>query len=149
MIMTMEHVNMLDKADELSQMILQSDVVYEYRKATHALENDEEAQSLIKAFTNIKEDYEDVQRFGHYHPDYREIMTNVRSTKRKMDMNRYVASFKLAERNLQRFLDEISECIAHSVSEQVMVPKDDLALTDSGCSSGGCGSGGSCGCKVS
>src|SRR5699024_7336350 len=85
----------------------------------------------------------------HYHPDYREIMTNVRSTKRKMDMNRYVASFKLAERNLQRFLDEISECIAHSVSEQVMVPKDDIALTDSGCYSGGCGAGGSCGCKVS
>ncbi len=140
---------MLDKADELSQLILQSEVMHEYRVASNALENDEEAQSLIKAFTHIKEHYDDVQRFGHYHPDFREIMQNVRSTKRKMDMNHFVASFKLAERNLQRFLDDVSECIARSVSEQVMVPKEGLALTDGGCASGSCGTGGSCGCKAS
>ena len=145
----MEHINMLDKADELSQLILQSEVMHEYRVASNALENDEEAQSLIKAFTHIKEHYDDVQRFGHYHPDFREIMQNVRSTKRKMDMNHFVASFKLAERNLQRFLDDVSECIARSVSEQVMVPKEGLALTDGGCASGSCGTGGSCGCKAS
>lgn len=147
--MTTEHVDMLDKADEVSQLIMQSEVMHAYQVAVHTLDNNEEAQSLIKAFENIKEDYEDVQRFGHYHPDYREIMKNVRSTKRKMDMNQYVAAFKLAERNLQRFLDEISECIAHSVSDQVMVPKEGLALTDGGCSSGGCGTGGGCGCKAS
>lgn len=145
----MEYVDMLDKADELSQLILQSEVMNDYHLACHALENDHEAQSLIQAFSDIKEHYEDVQRFGHYHPDYREIMKNVRSTKRKMDMNQFVAEYKMAERNLQRFLDEISESIAHSVSDKVMVPKDDLALTAGGCSTGGCGTGGSCGCQAS
>lgn len=149
MIITMEHMSVLDKADEISQMILQSDIVYAYRDATHALQTDEEAQSLIKAFINIKEDYEEVQRFGHYHPDYREIMKKVRSTKRTMDMNAFVASFKRAERDLQRLLDDVSDYIAKSVSDKVMVPKEGLALTDTGCATGGCGTGGSCGCQAS
>src|SRR5699024_11555578 len=97
------------------------------KKAKKELLMNEQAQSIIKNFSNIKEQYEDVQRFGHYHPDYHEIMKNVRSTKRKMDMDPYVAAFKLAERNLQRFLDDVSEYIAESVSEQVMVPRDGLA----------------------
>lgn len=149
MIMSIEHVQMLDKADELSQMINQSEVMRAYQKANNDLLMNKQAQSLIKNFSNIKEQYEDVQRFGHYHPDYHEIMKNVRSTKRKMDMDPYVAAFKLAERNLQRFLDDISEYIAESVSEQVMVPRDGLALTDGGCATGSCGTGGGCGCKVS
>lgn len=149
MIMSIEHVQMLDKADELSQMINQSEVMRAYQKANNDLLMNEQAQSLIKNFSNIKEQYEDVQRFGHYHPDYHEIMKNVRSTKRKMDMDPYVAAFKLAERNLQRFLDDVSVYIAESVSEQVMVPRDGLALTDGGCATGSCGTGGGCGCKVS
>src|SRR5690625_4067483 len=144
----MEHINMLDKADELSQLILQSEVMHEYRVASNALENDEEAQSLIKAFTHIKEHYDDVQRFGHYHPDFREIMQNVRSTKRKMDMNHFVASFKLAERNLQRFLDDGRECIARSASEQVVVPREGLALQDGGWARGRCRTGSSGGGDV-
>lgn len=149
MIMSIEHVLMLDKADELSQMIIQSEVMRAYQLASEELAMNKEAQNLIKDFTNIKDQYDDVQRFGHYHPDYHEIMKNVRSTKRKMDMNYYVADYKLAERNLQRFLDDVSEHIARSVSEQVMVPRDGLALTDGGCATGSCGTGGSCGCKAS
>src|SRR5699024_9999459 len=117
MIMSIEHVQMLDKADELSQLTNQSEVMRAYQEATNYLLINETAQRLIKNFSNIKQQYEDVQRFGHYHPDYHEIMKNVRSTKRKMDMDPYVAAFKLAERNLQRFLDDVSEYIAESVSE--------------------------------
>src|SRR5699024_8407287 len=140
----------LDKADEVTNLILQSEVIEEYRRAYYTLENDKEAQRLIKAFSNMKDHYEDVQRFGHYHPDYHTIMKEVRSSKRKMDMHPTVSAFKIEERKLQRFLDDISETIARSVSEHIMVPKDGLALTDGGCSSsGGCGSGGSCGCQAS
>ncbi len=149
MIATLEYVNILDHTDRITKMILQSDVMSQYEYAYRTLQEDEEAQRLISAFNNIKEHYEDVQRFGRYHPDFNEIMKNVRSTKRKMDMNSSVAAFKIAERELQRFLDEISDYIAKSVSEHIMVPKDGLALTDGGCATGGCGSGGSCGCQAS
>jgi len=149
LIATIEYVEILDQTDRVTKMILQSEVMEQYNRAIITLHNDAEAQRLIKAFDDIKEHYEDVQRFGRYHPDFNEIMKNVRSTKRKMDMNESVAAFKVAERKLQRFLDEISDHIAKSVSEHIMVPKDGLALTDSGCSTGGCGSGGSCGCQAS
>src|SRR5699024_8691761 len=122
----------------------QSDVMEEYYKSRQALNNDAEAQRLIQAFLNTKDDYEDVQRFGRYHPDYYDIMKRVRSAKRAMDMNEKVAAFKVAERNLQNLLDDISEHMALSTSEQIKVPKDGAALTDVGC-----GSGGKCGCKAS
>lgn len=144
MIATMEYVDILDKSEQLGKMILQSDVMEEYKCSRKALEEDQEAQQLIKAFTDIKEHYEDVQRFGRYHPDYNQIMKDVRTKKRAMDMNEKVAKFKIAERSLQKLLDEISQYIAESVSDQIKVPKDGAALSDVGC-----GSGGSCGCRVS
>lgn len=149
MIGTLEYVDVLDRAEQLGEIVLQSDVMEAYNNARKELNEDTEAQQLIKAFNDIKIHYEDVQRFGRYHPEYNEIMKDVRSTKRKMDMNHKVASFKVAERNLQRLLDEISECIALSVSEQIKVPKDGAALTDGGCASGSCGTGGSCSCRAS
>lgn len=143
MIGTLEYVDILDRSELLGDMIQQSDVMQEFKAARDALYNDSESTRLINAFTNMKDHYEDVQRFGRYHPDYREIMKKVRLTKREMDMNDKVAQYKIAERNLQLMLDEISECIALSVSEQIKAPKDGAALSD-----GGCGSGGSCGCSA-
>lgn len=145
---TSEHIEILDKVDHVIEMIIHSDVMVAYVEASNKLEKDEEAQRLIYQFNDVKELYEDVERFGRYHPDYSEIMRKVRATKRKMDLNETVATFKKAERDIQAFLDEISETIAHSVSDKIIVPKDDL-LSDSVCSTGGCGSGGSCNCQVS
>jgi len=144
MIATLEYSSILDMSEELSNMILQSEVMKTYEDAHRTLQNNEEAQKLIMAFNDIKEHYEDVQRFGRYHPDYNEIMKAVRSTKRKMDMNEAVAKYKIAERDIQRLLDEVSGYIALSVSDQIKAPVDGAALTDHGC-----GSGGSCGCNVS
>lgn len=145
MIATMEYVDILDRSETLGKMVLQSDVMNAYKDCRRELAEDREAQELIQAFSNIKEHYEDVQRFGTYHPDYNVIMKEVRTKKRSMDMHEKVAAFKIAERNLQKMLDEISQHVALSVSEQVKAPVDGAALTDSGCG-GGCGSGGGCGC---
>ncbi|RLL45217.1 YlbF family regulator [Oceanobacillus piezotolerans] len=143
MIGTLEYVEILDHSEKLGKMVLESDVMEAYTQSKIALNQDEEAKKLIKAFNDMKSHYEDIQRFGRYHPDYNEIMKKVRYTKREMDMHEKVASFKIAERNLQKLLDEISQYVALSVSEQVKAPKDGAAFTDSGC---GCGSGGACGC---
>ncbi|UJL47832.1 YlbF family regulator [Virgibacillus sp. NKC19-16] len=143
MIATMEYVDILDRSELLGKMVLDSDVMKAYNNSQKELNEDNEAQKLIKKFKDIKSHYDDVQRFGRYHPDYNEIMKQVRASKREMDMNDKVASFKIAERNLQKLLDEISEYVALSTSKDIKAPKDGAALTDSGC---GCGSGGTCGC---
>ncbi|WP_174613140.1 YlbF family regulator [Virgibacillus ihumii] len=144
MIGTMEYVDILDRSELLGKMVLDSEVVESFNDSRIALQEDQEAQRLIAAFNDIKLHYEDVQRFGRYHPDYNEIMKKVRTAKREMDMNDKVAAFKIAERNLQKLLDEISSYVALSVSDDIKAPKDGAAL-----SHGGCGSGGKCGCKAS
>ncbi len=143
MIATMEYVDILDRSEALGKMVMQSEVMEAYQASRRRMAEDEEAQKLIQAFINIKDQYEDVQRFGRYHPDFNTIMKEVRMKKRAMDMHEKVAKFKVAERNLQKLLDEISQYVAHSVSEQVKAPMDGAALSDGGC---GCGSGGGCGC---
>ncbi|WP_077325966.1 YlbF family regulator [Virgibacillus siamensis] len=144
MIGTMEYVDILDYSESLGKMILNSETAEAYNDSRNALIEDEEAQRLIASFNDIKGHYEDVQRFGRYHPDYNEIMKKVRTAKREMDMNDKVAAFKIAERNLQKLLDEVSSYVALSVSEDIKAPKDGAALVH-----GGCGSGGKCGCKAS
>ncbi len=145
MITTLEHIDILDKSDIVSEIIKKSSEMNIYIEKEKALRENKEAQGLISDFSRMKEQYEEAQRFGTYHPDYNKIMQTVRSTKRKMDMNEYVAAYKLAERNLQNLLDEVSKYIAGSVSSSIIIPEEGI-LAASGCASGGCGTGGSCAC---
>ncbi|MCP8616631.1 YlbF family regulator [Salirhabdus salicampi] len=143
MLATLEIVDILDNAEHISQMIIQSEEMKNFQEAKQRLHEDKEAQRKIAAFQRIKDHYEDVQRFGRYHPDYSNIMKEVRLKKREMDMDDSVATFKRAETELQALLDDVSSIIGKSVSPYIKVPRDGAVFTDSGC---GCGSGGSCGC---
>ncbi|KAB8138634.1 YlbF family regulator [Gracilibacillus oryzae] len=146
MLATMEIVDIIDKSETLGQIVLQSDVKQAFDEAKEKMEKDQQAQALIKNFNKIKDLYEEVERFGRYHPDYSTIMKEIRTAKREMDMHETIAAYKAAETQLQSLLDEVSEIIAFSVSDKVKVPKDGAVFTDGGC---GCGSGGGCGCKAS
>lgn len=130
-------------------MILQSETAENYRDCYKRLREDEEAGRIIRSFMSVKEQYEDVQRFGKYHPDYREISRKMREMKRELDLNDKVAEFKKAETELQSLLDEISIELGTAVSEHVKVPTGNPYFDGLSSCGGGCGSGGGCGCKVS
>lgn len=146
MVASLESVRVLDQAEDLAKMILESDLADEYRRSLDHLKKDREAQKIIQQFVKTKELYEDVRRFGKYHPDYKSISKNMREIKRKLDLNDSVAAFKRAEKNLQSLLDEISIYIGKAVSEQIKVPTGNPYFEMAGC---GCASGGACGCSVS
>ncbi|ADI27436.1 MULTISPECIES: YlbF family regulator [Geobacillus] len=146
-IATLERIEILDKAEALAKMIVESDVADEYRRAFWRLKQDRRAQQLIARFVKLKERYEEVQRFGKYHPDYRDVMKEVREAKRELDLHETVAAFKEAEKVMQELLDEISVLIGKAVSEHVKVPTGNPYFLSAGCS-GGCGAGGSCGCRT-
>jgi cell fate (sporulation/competence/biofilm development) regulator YlbF (YheA/YmcA/DUF963 family) len=144
---TTEGVQLLEKTDQLSAMILQSDIVERYHLCRQLLTNNQESQRKIDAFTSLKEQYEEVQRFGKYHPDYQQVMIRTRELKREMDLDPSVIEFKKAEDELQCLLDEISVIIGHSVSKNIKVPTGNPYFDSlSGCG-GSCGTGGSCGCS--
>ncbi|MDP1499124.1 YlbF family regulator [Bacillus velezensis] len=145
---TIESVKLQSEAEQLAGMILQSETAENYRDCYKRLREDEEAGRIIRSFMSVKEQYEDVQRFGKYHPDYREISRKMREMKRELDLNDKVTEFKKAETELQSLLDEISIELGTAVSEHVKVPTGNPYF-DGLSSCGGCGSGGGCGCKVS
>lgn len=146
---TMESVQILDQADQISDMILQSDLAEEYRQRLNELKTDRDAQEIVGRFVKTKDIYEDVQRFGKYHPDYKQITRSMREVKRELDLNEKVAAFRRAETELQSLLDEISIQLGTAVSEHVKVPTGNPFFDSLSACGGGCGSGGGCGCKVS
>jgi len=149
MLATMEIIDILHQADGLAEMILHSEIGEEYLLSLYKLQNDKEAQGIISKFTSLKDLFEDVQRFGKYHPDYKRINLETREAKRDMDMHPAVARFKRAETELQSVLDEISGRIGRAVSEQVKTPAGNpFFVSSGGCSTGSCGTGGSCGCSA-
>ncbi|WP_018921388.1 YlbF family regulator [Salsuginibacillus kocurii] len=136
----------LDESYELGQIVLNSDVYAHYINTRAFLEQDEEAQLLIKQFIQKKEDYEEVERFGKYHPDYSRLTKEIRSVKREVDQNETIATFKKAEKELEQLLNDISAEIAGMISSTIKVPTGNPFFDQMSCG-GGCGSGGSCGCS--
>lgn len=148
MLATTERILLLDEAEELAKMILQSDIATAYQMSLYKLRSNKESQRKINSFMRVKERFEEVQRFGKYHPDYKLVMGQIRDIKREMDLDDHVAEFKRAENDFQHLLDEVSMIVGKSVSIHVKVPTGNPFFdSGSGCSTGGCGSGGSCGCS--
>ena len=150
MIMTSEWVTILDETDELSTMILSSETANRLREAHNAVYSSVELCEMIRQFNKTKELYEDVQRFGKYHPDYHTVMKTIRQQKRALDLDERIAALKVAENEYQDLLDEISLIFGKTVSDAVKVPVSNpfFASSGGGCSTGGCGTGGGCSCSA-
>ncbi|MEK3935215.1 YlbF family regulator [Sporosarcina sp. FSL W7-1349] len=147
MMMTDEWLAIIEQIDELADMLRHSEVVAEYQQAYDRVYSDPDLVQSIRKFTEMKERYEEVQRFGRYHPDYHIVMKTIRQQKRELDLNKQVAALRLAENDIQQVLDEIGLNMAHAVSEAVKVPTGNAFFADSSCGTG-CGTGGSCSCSA-
>lgn len=143
MLATLERIELLEYAEDLAKMVLTSDIAEQYQISLYKMQKNKETQRKINRFASLKELYEEVQRFGKYHPDYKRVMLQIREAKREMDLDPLVADFKLAENDLQTLLDEISKSIGGAVSEHIKVPSGN-PFFETGHS---CGTGGSCGCS--
>ena len=149
MLINSDWVFILDATDELNAMILSSKQAEELRRARDAVYSNEQLTSQLREFNKMKEHYDDVQRFGKYHPDYNTIMKKIREMKRAIDLNETIATLKIAENDFQDLLDEVSLIIGKSVSEAVKVPVSNPFFATAGSSCGtGCGTGGGCSCSA-
>ncbi|MDF2606462.1 MAG: regulator [Bacillales bacterium] len=139
-----EIIEIENKCDELIQLIINSDIFNEYKIAKENLKNDKEAINSIKHFMKIKEKYDEVQRFGKYHPDFTVTRKEMSEIKTIIDLNQSISNFKKIEKNLQLLLDDIGLIIAESVSDSIIVSTESGSLGKGcSCSSGKKG----CSCK--
>ncbi|MGD8191611.1 YlbF family regulator [Brevibacillus ginsengisoli] len=136
---------LIEYSYELGLMINQSQEVAEYLASKQRMAQDEEVIRLRGLFAKKKEAYEEVQRFGKYHPDFTRISAEIRELKHSIEMLDSIQAFKKAESRLDEMLYTVSRTIADAVSESIKVPSNNPFLE---AMSQGCGTGGSCGCKT-
>ncbi|GGG87022.1 YlbF family regulator [Staphylococcus pragensis] len=142
---TEETMSILDDIDVLSDMIVQSELYYDYREAQERLNHEDEAHLMYQAFLKSKMKYDEVMRFGKYHPDYQNVMMDTRRRKRAYEMLPVVMDYKSKEVALQNLIDEVVSKIAFSVSENVKIEAGNpFFKTDHN----GCATGGTCNCSL-
>lgn len=146
--MTSEWVMILDEVDQLNNMIHASEPYKSLVEATNCVYSNKQLVDQIDQFNKTKIQYEDVQRFGKYHPDYSIIMKTIRAQKRALDLDETICDLRIAENTFQDLLDEIGLLVGKNVSESVKVPvSNPFFSSDSGCGSS-CGTGGGCSCSA-
>ncbi|WKK68262.1 YlbF family regulator [Brochothrix thermosphacta] len=148
MFATYQSIEVLDLADELSEMINQSEAMTDYHSAKRATFENKDTQEKIKKFAAMKERFDEVQRFGRYHPDYKETNRETRRLKRELDMDEVIITYRQAEMQVQSLLDQVGIMIGESVSEQVKVPVGNPFFEGKRRHGGGCSTGGGCGCST-
>ena len=134
-----ETLSILDDVEALSDMIVDSVIYHDYIEAKELLYQDDEAHLLYSAFLKSKDKYDDVMRFGRYHPDYKTIMMETR------EMLPVVMDYKSKEVELQNLIDEVISKIALAVSDNVKIETGNPFFQTT---AHGCASGGSCNCSL-
>jgi cell fate (sporulation/competence/biofilm development) regulator YlbF (YheA/YmcA/DUF963 family) len=124
----MNTINMADlllEAYDLADAINESEEVRRYLAAKRRIQEDKQAQRLIREFQRKKELFDDAQRFGHFHPDYHKAKEEAEAFLRRMRENPVIGEYMEAEEQLDELLGEVSRIIAHSVSDRIKVPVND------------------------
>lgn len=114
------------EAYHLADQINESEEVKKYLRLKHELEHDSDANQLISQFQKVKEQYEEAQRFGIFHPNYHEAKENAMAFQQKLSDHPLIGAFLQAEKELDQLLYQVSRTIAHSVSKSVKVPTNEL-----------------------
>lgn len=142
---TEEVIDVLDGIEGLGQKILQSARYKQFKVAQEALEQDDEAHLMYDAFLKSKVQYDEVMRFGKYHPDYHACMMETRRRKRAYEMLPVVMTYKQSEVALQDLIDQVVVTLATAVSEHVKVEAGNPFFQKD---KAGCTGHGSCACHL-
>lgn len=142
---TEETLTVLDEIEALSDKILESRLYKEYKEAEQQLADNDEAHLLYQAFLKSKDKYDEIMRFGKYHPDYQNVMLDTRKRKRAYEMLPVVMDHKQKEVALQELIDQVIVKIAYAVSENVKIEAGNPFFQKD---AGGCATGGSCSCSL-
>jgi len=90
----------------------------------HYIDNDEEIVNLIEKFNKVKIKYDEVQKYGKYHPDLKKVQLSLVEVKEELYTNKIVVEYKKLEKVIQDELDEVSKRIAKAVSDNIKHPNE-------------------------
>lgn len=88
------------------------------------IKTDSELITLIESFNKVKMKYDEVTKYGKYHPDLKRVQLELSKKKEEVYTNVIIKEYKQLEKDLQKRLDHISSEIATSVSSKIKHPNE-------------------------
>jgi cell fate (sporulation/competence/biofilm development) regulator YlbF (YheA/YmcA/DUF963 family) len=79
---------------------------------------------LLKRFKKSKAKFEEVSKYGKYHPELKIVQIEFAKVKTEVFTNNIIQKYKQMEKELQKVLDDASREIAQSVSPNIKHPND-------------------------
>ena len=141
---TMMSFEIMDMLDSLNDMVTDTEEYNNYCYYKKLLDTDREVSQMIKKFVALKEDFEEVQRFGKCHPDFSSKRRELNQFKKSLDMTPIVMEYRRAEFPLQSMLDEVLFIVGQAISPHANIVSSNPFFSNS--SNSGCATGGSCSC---
>lgn len=124
---------------DLAEMINQSEEAAEFLKNKEVVEKDLQIIRLKEILAKEKKQFEEVKRFGQYHPDYQEIKSKLDQTLLIIEQNENIQKFKKAENRLDDLLYQVAHILGQSISKSIKIGRND-AEEQNGCAIGSCSS---------
>lgn len=88
------------------------------------MDTDSTIIELITNFNKMKVKYEEVSKYGKFHPDLKEVRIKLGKTKEALFTNKVISEYKELEKAIQKILDDVSRKIAKSVSPKIKYPNE-------------------------
>lgn len=136
---TIDMAALMTAGYELGDLINESREVATFLYWHEQVKRSKTVLPVVEKQKRAAELFEEVQRFGHFHPNYHEAKDRMREIESELAAIPEVQQYRAAERAVDELLYEVAKLIAGTVSESIKVPAHEGVAS-------GCGSGGSCGC---
>lgn len=85
---------------------------------------DKEVQELISIFQKYNKKYEEVSKYGKYHPDIKKVQQEFSVAKENLYSNEVIKEYKKLENQIQKTLNHISKELATNISSKIKHPNE-------------------------
>lgn len=109
-----------DLVDEIKQSKAYTRLI----ELQECMSNDQHLQQLITQFNKSKTKYDDISKYGKYHPDLKSVQVQFSEDKNSLYSHPVIVEYKQLERDIQSLLNHVSKEIAQAVSTKIKHPNE-------------------------
>ena len=114
----------IEKTYELADEIKAKSSYKRLLELKKIIDSDEGIKELVLTFQKLNIEYEEVSKYGKYHPDLKKVQKEFSEAKTVLYTNDAVKEYKALEKALQSDLDEISATLATTISKKIKHPNE-------------------------
>ncbi len=112
--------SLIDLTNETIEAFKTSPLFEAVKKAQIAF-NDEEVNKRLDTYKRWQEKYQDVKKYGHYHPDFKDVQKSFQSAKIQLYTHPLMVEYLEAYKAFQSLLDQFTKTLAMTISEQIQI----------------------------